>query len=125
MTGTRVVLLSHPRPDGRGAGDALAGLARRRFDSEPGAARRPGAGSDDFYYVTSKPFIDGTVTNRVTGSPVKNVKISLKGAKLFTATTNGSGYFNALLKKGSYTVVPEGDKHDVFLPAKAHATLGL
>ena len=82
--------------------------------------------SQDFYVVVGKDkrVLDGTVTNSKSGAPVQNVKLSIKGASRYTATTNASGYYDAVLPKGSYTVAPEGGKNNHFLPSSKRVSLG-
>src|SRR5262249_47924790 len=84
-------------------------IAGANFSNPTGTA----AVSEDFYVVVDKDtrVLEGTVTNRRSGTPVQGVHVSIKGKAPTAATTNASGYYYAVLPKGSYTVVPEGGRN--------------
>jgi hypothetical protein len=90
-----------------------------------GVTNNQGTGvSRDYYAIVGKDefALEGHITDSA-GRPVVGVTVDISGPTHATAKTDSTGAYNALLKRGTYTVVPNPGKGQSFAPAEAKVAL--
>jgi Carboxypeptidase regulatory-like domain len=90
-----------------------------------GVINNQGVGiSKDYYAIIGKDrfALSGQIKD-AQGNPVPGVAVQVAGTEEATLTTDSTGSYNALLKRGSYTVTPRPGHSQTFEPQQAHVSL--
>lgn len=80
--------------------------------------------SKDYYAIIGKDRFDlsGHITDSA-GKALAGVAVQIAGPEHVTATTDATGLYNAILKRGVYAVTPRPTKGQSFSPGQANVTL--
>jgi Carboxypeptidase regulatory-like domain len=90
-----------------------------------GVTNNQGTGvSRDYYAIVGKDqfALEGHIKDS-SGNPVAGVTVDISGPDHVTAKTDSTGAYNALLKRGTYTVAPNPGKGQSFAPAETKVVL--